>query len=556
MFLGYNVLSLFAEDAILFEDEVLLVTTKPSGLPTQGADPSLASDWGQVLKQRSGSPDLPASPSAGKAYLATPFVLARDASGVAVFLKQKALFHTLKQALENAKFSWSVGAERLVSLPHSHARSTPTSPREWEQVENVGPRFWMRKSTGPSATNELRAALPRGWVLASMDNCPEQVSSTRCLAHLEHLTMVHPVSGKKLALHSPTPLYFRDWLTHGTLTFPDQKTERVARIQQALAFRCHLFNHPQHTAFRLVHGEADGLPGVMVDWYDGWVVLQVLSPEAQAAEQEIADTFLALGAKGVYLKRRPKQANVVVDTRVEQYAPHLPLSGEQAPDTMEVLENNIKYLVKLNDGLSTGIFLDQRDNRRWVQEHSSGKQILNLFAYTCPFTMAAVAGGASSTVSVDISKPVLDWGEQNLAHNFGESSGKHAFVREESLTYLKRAKVKNEQFDGIILDPPSFATTKNARFSVQENYVDLLVDALRVLRPRGWILACTNHRKMNPKQFRRFAEQAAQKTGVHWQKIQEVTPPSDFPSYQGRPHLKCLRLQRSLVHVLRMCCDC
>src|SRR4029077_1479699 len=137
----------------------------------------------------------------------------------------------------------------------------------------------------------------------------------------------------------------------------------------------------------------------------------------RARRDRVLDRLHALGFDGVYLKVRPKQANVLADTRREDLAPRLPVRGSPAPEEIAIVEESMPLLVRLGDGLSTGLFLDQRMNRRRVREMCTrGSAMANLFAYTCGFTVAAALGGAERTVSVDAAAAALERGRANLAH--------------------------------------------------------------------------------------------------------------------------------------------
>jgi 23S rRNA (cytosine1962-C5)-methyltransferase len=163
----------------------------------------------------------------------------------------------------------------------------------------------------------------------------------------------------------------------------------------------------------------------------------------------VLDGVFSLGVRGVYLKVHPKQSNTLIDPRSESLAPSGPVRGEPAPDPLVIHESGLAYRVRLGDGLKTGIFLDQRENRRRVRELARGKHVLNLFAYTCGFTVAAAAGGALSSVSVDASKGALERGKENLEEN-GLFSPAHALVDDDVFSWLKFAGKRNERYDLVV----------------------------------------------------------------------------------------------------------
>jgi 23S rRNA (cytosine1962-C5)-methyltransferase len=236
----------------------------------------------------------------------------------------------------------------------------------------------------------------------------------------------------------------------------------------------------------------------------------------------------------------PKQSNTLVDPRKESLAPSEPARGERAPDPLVVREWGLSYRVRLGDGLKTGIFLDQRDNRRRIRDLARGKRVLNLFAYTCGFTVAAAAGGATETVSIDASKSALAWGKENLEAN-GLFTPSHAFVDVDVFEWLKIAGKRRDRYDIVVLDPPSYATTKTSRFSAADDYADLAARALAVVAPGGRLLACTNHKGISVRSFRKRMHEAGRIAGRAMLQVKDLPVPPDFPSAIGAdPHLKSL----------------
>jgi 23S rRNA (cytosine1962-C5)-methyltransferase len=213
--------------------------------------------------------------------------------------------------------------------------------------------------------------------------------------------------------------------------------------------------------------------------------------------------------------------------------------GEPAPEDVAILEERMPLLVRLGDGLSTGLFLDQRGNRRRVRELASGARVANLFAYTCGFTVAAALGGAKSTVSVDSSMAALERGRANLAHAGAEAGGEHAFVAEDVFAWLDRAGRRGDRFDIVLLDPPSYSTTKRRRFVAETDYVELAAAALGVVAPGGRLLACTNHRGISQSRFRKILFDAGRAANRELAQVKDLPEPEDFPCPAGgEPHTK------------------
>jgi 23S rRNA (cytosine1962-C5)-methyltransferase len=310
------------------------------------------------------------------------------------------------------------------------------------------------------------------------------------------------------------------------------------RLRDAAERRWGLGHAKAPSAFRLANEAGDGLAGVAIDVYGTHLLVHLYSPEAEACRERILDAAFFLGPSSVYVKTHPKQANTLVDTHKDSLAPSHALRGEDAPDPLVICESGLSYRVRLGDGLKTGIFLDQRENRRVVRSLSEGKRVLNLFAYTCAFTVAAAAGAATSTVSVDVSPGTLAWGRENLEQN-GLLEGRHEFVHADVFAWLKDAKRRSATFDLVILDPPSYATTHRSRFSAESDYHALAAEALALVAPGGRLLACTNHRGITRAKFRRALHQAGREAGRELVQVKDLPDPEDFPPpYGAEPHLK------------------
>jgi 23S rRNA (cytosine1962-C5)-methyltransferase len=325
---------------------------------------------------------------------------------------------------------------------------------------------------------------------------------------------------------------------------PSGRGDLRSTILQAAAARRALATRPELTAFRIAHTGELALPGLALDRYGDFVVAHFSSPQASERAAEVARCLVELGALGVYGKFRPRQASTLADTRRDDVAPALPLAGQEAPSPMQIVEEGDPFLVRLNDGLSTGIFLDQRANRGLLRGASAGRRVLNLFAYACAFSVSAARGGASQVTSVDLSKQALAWGQENLALSGYTDPKRFRFIADEALTFLRRCAVRGDRYDLIALDPPSFATTRELRFTVEHDYRGLAAAALAVLAPGGQLLACTNHRGVPSARFLRFLEDAARASRRAPQRLELLPPPADFPEPPGtEPYLKAALLR-------------
>ncbi len=289
----------------------------------------------------------------------------------------------------------------------------------------------------------------------------------------------------------------------------------------------------ENTAYRLVNAEGDGLTGLVVDRLGDHAVLELRSPEALARREEIARAVAELGAQAVYVKCRPRG-----DPRaqtVEQLAPSLPDVGEPVQAPYSVREGPIDFEVSPSDGWDTGLYLDQRDNRRRIREKAQGRDVLNLFSYTGGFSVAAAAGGARSTVSVDVSARAQRRALRNFEVAGIETGESHRLVCSEVGVWLARARRRRVRFDLVVLDPPSFATLGKKRvFRLARDAEALLVSVMGLLRPGGELLVVSHERPVSPARLRRRLQDAARAAGRRVVSLRSIPNQIDCPSgWQG-----------------------
>lgn len=267
-----------------------------------------------------------------------------------------------------------------------------------------------------------------------------------------------------------------------------------ATVARALAKRAALPS--ETTCFRWVDLE---LPGITVDVFGDVAVLSDYRPSTTREEEvELATQLCALHPlAAVYVKRRPREARRA--QRTEHLAPAAPVVGRHVP-LLIAHENGIAFEIQPSNGLSVGLYLDARDVRSRVGSLAKGRSVLNLFSYTCGFGLAALRGGATRAVNVDLSRRVLDWGERNLRLN-GLTPTRQDFVAGESIEWLGRFRRKDERFGMVVLDPPSFATSNGVRFSAARDYPALVRAAAEVLAPEGLLVACCNLEMLSPQRF-------------------------------------------------------
>ena len=272
------------------------------------------------------------------------------------------------------------------------------------------------------------------------------------------------------------------------------------------------------TAFRLFNQEGDGFGGLTVDLYGNYAVFSWYNSYVYQIRQTISEAFRQVFPEvlGTYEKIRFKG--------LDYESAHV--YGQEAPDFFTVLENGVLYQVFMNDGLMTGIFLDQHEVRgSLVDGLAMGKSLLNMFSYTAAFSVAAAMGGASQTTSVDLAKRSRELSEAHFQAN-GLSTDDHRFVVMDVFEYFKYAKRKGLTYDVIVLDPPSFARNKKQTFSVAKDYHKLISQSLEILNPGGIIIASTNAANVSRQKFTEQIDKGF--AGRSYQILNKYGLPADF----------------------------
>ena len=300
------------------------------------------------------------------------------------------------------------------------------------------------------------------------------------------------------------------------VTFNQAFFEKLFR--QAKEKRSAYYQDELTTAFRLFNQEGDGFGGLTVDLYGDYAVFSWYNSYVYQIRQTISEAFRqvfpeVLGACG---KIRFKG--------LDYESAHV--YGQEAPDFFTVLENGVLYQVFMNDGLMTGIFLDQHEVRgSLVDGLAMGKSLLNMFSYTAAFSVAAAMGGASQTTSVDLAKRSRELSQAHFQAN-GISTGDHRFIVMDVFEYFKYAKRKGLTYDVIVLDPPSFARNKKQTFSVAKDYHKLISQSLEILNPGGIIIASTNAANVSRQKFTEQIDKGF--AGRSYQILNKYGLPADF----------------------------
>jgi len=289
-------------------------------------------------------------------------------------------------------------------------------------------------------------------------------------------------------------------------------------FRQAKEKRSAYYQDDLTTAFRLFNQEGDGFGGLTVDLYGDYAVFSWYNSYVYQIRKVISEAFRQVFPEvlGTYEKIRFKG--------LDYESAHV--YGQEAPDFFTVLENGVLYQVFMNDGLMTGIFLDQHEVRgSLVDGLAMGKPLLNMFSYTAAFSVAAAMGGASQTTSVDLAKRSRELSQAHFQAN-GISTDDHRFVVMDVFEYFKYAKRKGLTYDVIVLDPPSFARNKKQTFSVAKDYHKLISQSLEILNPGGIIIASTNAANVSRQKFTEQIDKGF--AGRSYQILNKYGLPADF----------------------------
>ncbi len=289
-------------------------------------------------------------------------------------------------------------------------------------------------------------------------------------------------------------------------------------FQKAKNKRKKYYDDQGTTAFRLFNQDGDGFGGLTIDLYGEYAVFSLYNTFVFSIRGQIITAFQFVFPEviGAYQKFRFKGATTESDH----------LYGLEAPESFSILENGVAYQVFMNDGLMTGIFLDQHDIRGLLVDGlAAGKSLLNMFSYTAAFSVAAAMGGASPTTSVDLAKRSRELSQAHFQQN-SLNLDSHQFVVMDVFDYFKYAKRKGLTYDVVVLDPPSFARNKKQTFSVAKDYHKLISESLEVLNSNGLLIASTNAANLSLEKFRQQIEKGMGKTG--YRILETYRLPADF----------------------------
>jgi 23S rRNA (cytosine1962-C5)-methyltransferase len=303
------------------------------------------------------------------------------------------------------------------------------------------------------------------------------------------------------------------------------------RLQQALDLRRQVLAETDTNAYRIVSGESDGLPGLIVDRYDNWAVCQFLSAGTEHWKPIIVRCIddLIPDLLGIY-----ERSDVDVRKKEGLELSTGRLSGEAPPDQIDIQENGCRYRVDVKVGHKTGFYLDQRDNRACVAAYARGAEVLNCFAYTGGFAVAALKAGAVHVVNIDASGPALELARAHVALNDLDSA-RADHVTGDVFNLLRRYRTDRRNFDVVVLDPPKFVTAKSDLRRASRGYKDISRLAFELLRPGGILFTFSCSGLMGRDLFQKIVADAALDAGRHAVILQWLNQSPDHPTALNFP---------------------
>ena len=554
---------------VIFEDEHLLVVSKPAGWNTHAPSPFAGEgiyDWlkhreprwatlailHRLDKETSGLLVFGKTPRANKSL--TEQFTARHVRKKYLLLTDHAVppkEFTVKTALVRVgdKYASRSGGE-VAETKFKVGRAVLCPPR---RGEDTAPYQLVEALPLTGRTHQIRVhAAENGFPILG-DTLYGGTAAARIFLHAAEISFTHPATSAPVTFHAPAD-FVGDEVTN--LISSNRKWSEPPHVGSYTIHSAAI--EPDATnAFRVIHGASDGWPGWFVEKLGNFLLSQ--SEAALDARQDeevsrLAKTFATRGAYHKILSRHVRQA------KVAEVSPQL-VFGEAAPERFAILENGLRYEMSFNEGYSVGLFLDQRDNRRRfltgqiaanfplsasrITHHASPLEILNCFAYTCGFSVCAAKAGARVT-SLDLSKKYLEWGKRNFALN-GLDPAAHDFIYGDTFDWLRRLAKKGRAFDAVVLDPPTFSQSKeHGTFRAEKDYGKLVTAALPLVKAGGILFASTNAADWPPEEFLADIEMAVHAAKRKILQRHYVPQPPDFPISRAEPaYLKTVWLKIS-----------
>lgn len=298
----------------------------------------------------------------------------------------------------------------------------------------------------------------------------------------------------------------------------------AVRISDALKRRKRYLTHWSTNAYRMVNAESDGLPGVVVDCYDDYLVVQFLSAGADLWKRAIVDQIMQLApSRGIF-----ERSDVDVRMKEGLEMAKGTLAGTPPPDLIEIHEGGLKFLVDVINGHKTGFYLDQRENRQQIVNHSMEADVLNCFAYSGAFGLYALRGGAARITNIELSPAALALSERHGAIN-GIDHDKVDNIQDDVFKALRRFRNEERRFDLIVLDPPKFAESRSQLNHSLRGYKDINWLAFRLLNPGGYLYTFSCSGLVDAALFQKVVSDGALDAGRQASIIQRMEQAGDHP---------------------------
>ena len=297
---------------------------------------------------------------------------------------------------------------------------------------------------------------------------------------------------------------------------------RKLSIAKDLRVALGLIGNPQNNTYRLVHGEGDNLPGLIIDVYDHTAVMQAHSAGMHVYRMEIADALSEV--MGDVIQNIYYKSETTLPFKADLLSTENGFIKGGSPENV-AMENGLKFHVDWLKGQKTGFFVDQRENRHLLERYAKGRNVLNMFCYTGGFSFYAMRGGANLVHSVDSSAKAIDLTNENVELNFPGDT-RHKAYAEDAFKFLDRM---GDQYDLIILDPPAFAKHRDALRNALRGYTKLNAKAFEKIRPGGILFTFSCSQVVNKENFRNAVFTAAAQSGRSVRILHQLTQPGDHP---------------------------
>jgi 23S rRNA (cytosine1962-C5)-methyltransferase len=541
---------------VIFEDEHLLVVHKPAGWNTHAPGPFAGEgiyDWLRAREPRWSS-------------LAILHRLDKETSGVLVFGKTPVANRSLTEQFTQRRVRKQYVLLTDRAVPPKECTVKTSLLRVGEKYasraggENAETVFKLSSGFGVQGsgfrvihaepltgrTHQIRVhAAENGFPILG-DTLYGGTPAARVFLHAAEIEFAHPATGETVTYRVAA-----NFLAVSERSPKTGSQEFEPPHVGSYGLRAAIIEPDLTNAFRLIHGASDGWPGWFVERLGDFLLSQSELPLNAGQRAELVRLAKIHSTRGVYNKVLSRQ---IRRSSPAEASPQL-VWGDSAPERFEIRENGIRYELSFNEGYSVGLFLDQRDNRRrlvtgqvaadfsFAPPLTPDFQLLNTFAYTCGFSVAAARAGARTT-SLDLSKKYLEWGRRNFALNGLDPAG-HDFIYGDAFDWLRRLAKKGRAFDAIVLDPPTFSQSKETGvFRVEKNFGDLVSAVLPILKPGGILLASTNAADWPAEKFLAAVEAAVRAAKRNIVKQHYVPQPPDFPVSRAEPaYLKTVWLR-------------